>query len=97
LVERLHAEPYFRLRHFCSSYHQDSALFPFIDQLDRAAGFERDDLPAAKLGKIEALLAHAARADEDVALLADLLSLPPGERHPLPKLSPQRKSEHWRR
>jgi hypothetical protein len=84
LVERLHAEPYFRLRHFCSSYHQDSALFPFIDQLDRAAGFERDDLPAAKLGKIEALLAHAARADEDVALLADLLSLPLGERHRCP-------------
>ena len=28
LVERLHAEPHFRLRYFCSSYHQDSALYP---------------------------------------------------------------------
>jgi hypothetical protein len=33
LAERLHAEPYIRLRYFCSSYYQDSALFPF-----RAAG-----------------------------------------------------------
>src|SRR5271168_1372037 len=47
--ERLHAEPHLRLRHFCSPYHRDSALFPIIDQLGRAAGFVRDDPPAAKL------------------------------------------------
>ena len=39
LAERLHAEPHIRLRYFCSPYHQDSALYPFIDQLGRAAGF----------------------------------------------------------
>jgi predicted ATPase len=93
LEERLHVEPHLRLRYFCSPYHQDSALFPFIDQLGRAAGFERDDLPTAKLEKIEALLARAASPDEDVAFLADLLSLPASERHPLPTLSPQRKKE----
>jgi class 3 adenylate cyclase len=43
LVERLHGEPHIRLRYFCSPYRQDSALFPFIDQLGRAAGFARDD------------------------------------------------------
>src|SRR6516165_9522430 len=69
LEERLHAEPYLRLRYFCSPYHQDSALFPFIDQLGRAAGFAREDLPAVKLEKLEALLAHAAAPDEDVAFL----------------------------
>ena len=93
LEERLHAEPHLRLRYFCSPYHQDSALFPFIDQLGRAAGFARDDPPAAKLEKLEALLARAAPPDEDVAFLADLLSLPASERHPLPNLSPQRKKE----
>jgi len=91
LAERLHAEPYIRLRYFCSPYHQDSALYPFIDQLGRAAGFARDDPPAAKLEKLEAVLARAAPPDEDVAFLADLLSLPGSERHPLPNLSPQRK------
>jgi predicted ATPase len=91
LAERLHAEPYLRLRYFCSPYHQDSALYPFIDQLGRASGFSRDDAPASKLEKLEALLARAAPREEDVAFIADLLSLPAAERHPLPNLSPQQK------
>jgi class 3 adenylate cyclase len=93
LAEQLEAEPHLRLRYFCSPYHQDSALFPFIDQLGWAAGFARDDVPAAKLEKLEALLARAQPPEEDVAFLADLLSLPTSARHPLPKLSPQRKKE----
>ncbi len=93
LAERLRAEPYLRLRYFCSPYHQDSALSPFIDQLGGACGFARDDPPAAKLEKLEALLTRAAPTDEDVAFLADLLSLPASVRHPLPSLSPQRKKE----
>jgi len=93
LEERLRAEPHLRLRCFCSPYHQDSALFPFIDQLGRAAGFARDDIPTAKLDKLEAVLARADPPDEDVSCLADLMSLPASERHPLPNLSPQRKKE----
>src|ERR1700680_4958309 len=57
LEERLHAEPHLRLRYFCSPYHQDSALFPFVDQLSRAAGLARDDPPAVRLEKLEAVLA----------------------------------------
>ncbi|MBV8573745.1 MAG: AAA family ATPase, partial [Acetobacteraceae bacterium] len=91
--ERLHAEPHVCLRYFWSPYHQDSALFPFIAQLDHAAGFARDDSPAARLEKLETVLAHAAPPDEDVALLSDLLCLPCSERCPLPNLSPQRKKE----
>jgi class 3 adenylate cyclase/predicted ATPase len=93
LAERLHTERHLRLRYFCSPYHQDSALYPFIDQLSRAAEFGRDDTPAAKLEKLEVLLALASPPDEDVALLADLLSLPASGRYPLPNLSPQRKKE----
>jgi class 3 adenylate cyclase len=93
LEERLHAEPYLRQRYFCSPYHQDSALYPFIDQLGRASGFARDDPPASRLEKLEALLARAAPPDEDVAFIADLLSLPSPEHRPLPNLSPQRKKE----
>jgi class 3 adenylate cyclase/predicted ATPase len=93
LEERLHTEPHFRLRYFCSPYHQDSALYPFIDQLGRAAGFARDDLPASRLEKLDVLLAPTAPPDEDVAIIADLLSLPSSERHPLPNLSPHRKKE----
>jgi class 3 adenylate cyclase/predicted ATPase len=93
LAERLRDEPHIRLRYFCSPYHQDSALFPFIDQLGRAAGFARDDPPAAKREKLNALLARATPPEEDLALLADLMSLPASDQHPLPNLSPQRKKE----
>jgi class 3 adenylate cyclase/predicted ATPase len=93
LEEHLHAEQHLRLSYFCSPYHQDSALFPLIDQLGRASGFARDDSPAAKFEKLEAFLARAALMDEDVALLADLTSLPTSERYQLPDLSPQRKKE----
>ena len=93
LAERLQSEPHLRLRNFCSPYHRDSALFPFVDQLGRRAGFALEDPPAVKLEKLEALLARAAPPDEDVALIADLLSLPTSERHLLPDLSPQRKKE----
>jgi len=93
LEKRLQAEPYLRLRYFCSAYHQDSALYPFIDQLGRASGFAPNDPPASRLQKLEALLARAAPPGEGVAFLADLLSLPASERHPLPNLSPQRKKE----
>jgi predicted ATPase len=93
LEERLYAEPHLRLRYFCSPYHQDSALYPFIDQLGRAAGIARDDPSASRLEKLEALLALATPSDEDVAFLADLLSLPGSDRHPLPNLTPQRKKE----
>jgi hypothetical protein len=93
LVERLQGEPHIRLRYFCSPYRQDSALFPFIDQLGRAAGFARDDTPSTKLEKLESLLVGAAPSVEDVALLADLLSLPASERRPLPDLSPLQKKQ----
>ena len=91
--ERLHAEQHLRLRCFCSPYHQDSALFPVIDQLGRAAGFALDDPPASKLEKLAALLASTAPPDEDVTLLAELMSLPASEGRPPPNLSPQRKKE----
>jgi len=68
--ETLDGEPHARLRYFCSPHHQDSALFPFVAQLERAAGFEREDTPAARLEKLEALVAANAPADGDVQSLA---------------------------
>ena len=52
----LAAEPHTRLRFFCSPYHQDSALYPAIAQLERAAGFRRDDTAEQRLDKLEVVL-----------------------------------------
>ena len=43
LSEHIQSEPHTRVRYFCSPHHQDSALYPFIIQLERAAGFALDD------------------------------------------------------
>jgi class 3 adenylate cyclase len=42
LLERLATEPHTRLRYFCSPQHTDSALYPIISQMERAAGFAYD-------------------------------------------------------
>ena len=98
LEQRLAAEPHLRLRHFCSPHHQNSPLYPSIDQLRRAAGLQPDDPPAAKLRKLEALLARAVPLEEDVSLLADLLSLPVSERpHCRTSVRNEKRSGHWKR
>jgi class 3 adenylate cyclase/predicted ATPase len=93
MLERLQGEPHSRLRYFCSPHHQASALHPFINQLERAVGFERDDTPDRKLDRLEALLARASPNARDAAVLADLLSIPSGNRYQLPDLSPQKRKE----
>jgi predicted ATPase len=79
LSEHVGTEPHTRLRYFCSSHYQNSALYSVIVQLERAAGFERDDGPDAKLDKLETLLGPAAEIG-DVSLLVELLSVPSGGR-----------------
>jgi predicted ATPase/class 3 adenylate cyclase len=93
LERRVQFQPHLQLRYFCSPYHQDSALYPFVDQLRRAAGFAPDDGPARRLEKLETLLSAVGQPDEDIALLSDLLSLPISELHPLPNLGSQRLKE----
>jgi predicted ATPase len=93
LRDWLKGEDYTRLRYFSSPHHQDSALYPFIAQLERAALFEREDSDQKRLDKLEALLAPASPSEEDVALLAELLSLPATSRYPLPPSTSQRKKE----
>jgi predicted ATPase len=76
LLERLAAEPHTRVRYFCSPQHTDSALYPIISQMERAAGFAYDDTVQAKLYKLDTLLAQSFTPPEDVALFAEMLSLP---------------------
>jgi class 3 adenylate cyclase/predicted ATPase len=92
LSQRIETEPHTRLRYFCSPHHQDSALYPFIGQLERAAEFTRDDTNATKLDKLEALLGNGAEPG-DISLIAEMLSLSGGDRFPPLDLSPQRKKE----
>src|SRR5437870_406813 len=89
LAERIAGEPHTRLRYQCSPYHTNSALRPFIAQLERAAGFKADDTSGQRLDKLEAVLAMgAASALAEAPLFAALLSIPFAERYPPLALSP---------
>ena len=94
ILERLSGERHTRLRYFCSPHHQDSALYPTITQLERAAGFRREDTDERRLDKLESVLALGTNdLSEAVPLLAALLSIPTGDRYPPLKFSPQKLKE----
>jgi class 3 adenylate cyclase/predicted ATPase/tRNA A37 threonylcarbamoyladenosine biosynthesis protein TsaE len=93
LLERLAAEPHMRLRYFCSPQHTDSALYPIIGQMERAARLVHDDTPRAKLDKLDAVLARTSTSIEDASLLAEMLSLPNDGRYPTLDLTSQQRRQ----
>ena len=93
LLERLAAEPHTRLRYFCSPQHTDSALYPIICQMERAAGFTHDDNARAKLDKLDTVLALSFTPPQDAALVAEMLSLPNDGRYPTLDFAPQQRRQ----
>ena len=94
LQERLAAEAHTRLIYHGSPYHQDSALYPVISQLVRAAGIEHEDSADQKLAKLETALAPTAEnPKEALSLFAPLLSIPLGSQHAPLDLTPQRRKD----
>ncbi len=92
LLENLASEPHTRLRYFCSPQHTDSAFYPIIGRMERAAGLRYDDKPQAKLDKLDTLLAQTSTSIQDAALFAEMLSLPNDGRYPaLELISEQRR------
>ena len=93
LLEDLAAEPHTRLRYFCSPQHTDSAYFPIISQMERAAGFTHADTESVKLDKLDAVLALSSTSKQDAALFAEMLSLPNDGRYPALELTPQERRQ----
>jgi len=93
LLERLFGEVHTRLRYFCSPQHTDSAFYPIIGQMERAAGLVHDDEPRAKLDKLDAVLAQTSTSAEDAALLAEMLLIPNDGRYPAPDSAPEQRRQ----
>jgi class 3 adenylate cyclase len=93
LEERLCLEPHENLRYFCSPHHQDSALYPIVTRWERDLRFARGDTPQERLRKLEAALTPPGTSLEDVALIAELLSLPIDNSYPTFNFNPQRRKE----
>ncbi|HME86172.1 MAG TPA: adenylate/guanylate cyclase domain-containing protein [Roseiarcus sp.] len=89
LAEQVAETPHTRLRYQCSPYHRDSALYPFVQQFERASGIAPQEPPEAKLEKLEQVLGLATdRMNEVAPLIASMLSIPLGDRYPRQNLSP---------
>jgi predicted ATPase len=93
LLDRLAGEPYTLLRYFCSPQHTDSALYPLIGQMERAAGLTHDDQPQVRLDKLDALLVRTSTSIEDAALFAEMLSLGSDGRYPTLDLTPEQRRQ----
>ena len=92
LRERLRNEPRFRIGYSCSPHHVDSALWPVVVQLQRAAGYLREDAPSLKLEKLGQLLDKAGGFGEDATpRLAELMGLPLHGHYTAPGGTPQEK------
>jgi class 3 adenylate cyclase len=83
-------EPHSTLRYFCSVHHTNSALFPFISQLERSAAFERGDSPAQRYAKLQAMLGLSPSL---VPPLGNLLSLSPHDSALSHELSPRKRKQ----
>jgi len=93
LMERLANEAHTLIRSFCSPQHTDSAFYPIIGQMERAAGLTRDDTQQMKLDKFDAMLAQSSTSAQDASLLAELLSLPNDGRYLALELTPQQRRQ----
>jgi class 3 adenylate cyclase/predicted ATPase len=89
LDQQAASQPHIRLRYQCSPYHTDSALYPFIAQIERAADIRPDDPPDQRLDRLEDLLALSTSQVQAVApLFASLLTIPAGARYSPLALNP---------
>ena len=93
LLEAVASEPHTRLRYFCSPQNTDSAFYPIINQMERAAGLAHNDTPQARLDKLDAMLAQTSTLIQDAALFAEMLSLPNDGRYPALDLTPEQRRQ----
>ena len=90
LLEGIASEPHLRLHFQSSPFHLCSALYPVVEHLEDAAGFERDDDEAARLEKLKALFGRRVADPSRVAgLVAPLMVLPTGAGLPTDGVVPE--------
>ncbi len=89
LRERIGDEPHLVLRYQCSPHHANDAFYPVIGQIWRGAGFVSGEPAAARLQKLEEMIARTGLESSEIApYLASLLAIPTDGRYPKLDLAP---------
>ena len=94
LAERIGDQPHVMARYQCSPHHVNDAFFPITSQIWRAAGFAGGEPDAARLDKLEAMIARSGLEARDIApYLASLLAIPFEGRYPPLEMAPGEQRE----
>jgi class 3 adenylate cyclase/predicted ATPase/energy-coupling factor transporter ATP-binding protein EcfA2 len=94
LRDAISHEEHFRLRYQCSPHHVNSAFYPIIQRLERAAKFSPDDTATSKLDKLKSLLQMSGPdISQALPLFANLLAVPLDERYDESELTPQQRRD----
>jgi class 3 adenylate cyclase/predicted ATPase len=90
LRSHIQHEPHILLNHQCSPYHSQSAFFPVIEQIEKAAQLTAREADADKIAKLDAYLPRLTNNSvEPVVLIAKLLSISTENHRELSELTPQ--------
>jgi class 3 adenylate cyclase/tetratricopeptide (TPR) repeat protein len=94
LRERLADEPHTTMRYQCSPHHVNDAFYPITSHIWQAAGFASGEPTAARLDKLEAMIAHSGLDAEEIApFLASLLSIGFEGRYPPLEMAPSEQKD----
>lgn len=81
--ENIADNPHSQVFYYGSAYHQSSAFYPVIDQLERALRFEGDDSVELRLEKLQSEVSRLGlEVESTVPPLTSLLSLDKGDQDP---------------
>ena len=94
LRERIGDERHLAFRYQCSPHHGNEAFYPVIGQIWRGAGFVSGEPAAARLVKLETMIARAGLEIGEIApYLAPLLTIPTEARYPALEMAPSEMKE----
>ena len=94
LRERIGDERHLALRYQCSPHHVNDTFYPVIGQIWRGAGFVSGEPAAARLDKLETMIARAGLENGEIApYLASLLAIPVEGRYPPLEMAPSEARE----
>lgn len=75
--QMLREDNHARFVYHCSPYHTNSALYPILQSIKRAAGFDKSDTDATRFAKLEKLVSWSSKdLESDLPLIANLLFVP---------------------
>lgn len=94
LCKTIEKDLFYFFNYQCAPYHVNTSLYPVINRLEDAAGFEYGDSHERRLDKLESLIRRSNSDYKSVMpAFASLLGIYAGDQWPAPELDPEEKKK----